>query len=85
MTVLVGFIVTAVNSMLEHDYAMWDICYPAIRKWDTEHKINPDELSQDNWSRSWYQHLECENNLLPFPWGKEAKFSANPPSFIPAK
>lgn len=74
--VLVGFILFFIFVETAHSHAMWDICYPAIGK-----KHNQDPMGKDGLLRSWYQHSECESNVMPFPWGRQAIFSENPPGF----
>lgn len=83
---VLGFLITIIYSTWTHDVAMWEICFPAInKKYDLDSgrdNGDKDPIGKDGYHRSWYQHLECENNTMPFPWGKEAKFSDNPPGFI---
>lgn len=88
-SVVLGFLITIIYSTWAHDVAMFEICNPAIEK-----KYNldlgrdngdKDPMGKNGYLRSWYQHSECENNIMPFPWGKEAKFSDIPPGFIPVE
>ncbi len=80
------FILLNLPAQKEHDRVMYDICMPALRKYYkvSGNEIFPDEAYNPTDDKGngkwWYQHLECENNVLS---GKEATFSANPVEFKP--
>ena len=68
----------------EHNYVMYTICFPAIKKY---YKVPVDQpipsdgrVDKDGWGKWWYQHVECEQNVYA---GKGPVFSENPPGFIP--
>ncbi|MBI4058673.1 hypothetical protein HY404_00370 [Candidatus Microgenomates bacterium] len=89
MAVFLGFITAFIYSDIAHDYAMWKVCIPAIQE---KYNLSPngdnqgkDPQNQKGEFRSWYQHLECENKIMPIPWGKHAQFSENPPGWVSQK
>ncbi len=83
LALIIGFIISFVYITVAHEHAMWKICYPAIEKKLGKIGSENDPIGHDGYVKSWYQHSECDNNLLPFPWGRQAKFSDNPPGFVP--
>lgn len=71
----------------EHNYVMYSICEPAMRRHygikEGEHVQKTGEPVDKNGSgKWWYQHLECEQNVYN---GKGPIFSENPPGFKPIR
>ena len=72
-----------------HNYVMSHVCIPALKKYygiKDNLPTWPDKALQtgrnDNNPRWWYQHIECEENVIN---GKGPVFSENPPRFVPVK
>lgn len=70
----------------EHNYVMYHICLPAIKKHYhlKENEGFPDtgQYDKNGQQKWWYQHSECEENV----WnGKGPVFSEDPPGFVPVK
>lgn len=69
----------------EHNYVMYNVCLPAIRKHyglkegDSLQK-DGEQVDKNGWGKWWYQHTQCEQNVYD---GKGPIFSENPPEFHP--
>lgn len=86
ISIFLGLVTTIIYSETAHMHAMWEICDPAIKEKTRVHQdgamsYEEEPRNKDGMVKSWYQHLECEDNILPIPWGKKAEFSDNPPGF----
>ncbi len=69
----------------EHNYIMYEVCLPAIRKHyglDTDEPFPNEIVDGEGWGKWWYQHLECEENVRA---GNGPIFSENPPGFDPVE
>lgn len=70
----------------EHNYVMYQICLPAMKKYyglkENEGFPNSEQFDKHGQQKWWYQHSECEQNVWD---GKGPIFSENPPGFVPVK
>lgn len=69
----------------EHNYVMYKICLPEIRRYYKMKEGDPlqkngEPVDEKGFGRWWYQHVECENNVYD---GKGPIFSDNPSDFHP--
>ena len=67
----------------EHNHIMYDICLPAIKKHYGLNENDPfpaddGRHDKDGMGKWWYQHSECEENVLN---GKGPVFSEEPAEF----
>ncbi len=85
LSVLLLFSIMFMPGSKEHNYVMYNVCFPAIKKHYglSENQAFPaSELDAAGWGKWWYQHSECEKNVRS---GKGPIFSENPSEFVPIK
>ncbi len=67
---------------LEHNHVMYDVCFPAMKKYYTvpeDGTLPAGPTDAHGMGKWWYQHSECEQNVKA---GKGPLFSENPPGFL---
>lgn len=70
VAILIAFIISFIYSNIEYMYASGrcnDAIYGVGKK-----DIEVDLTEKNGFMKSWNSIERCANNLLPFPWGKEA-------------